>query len=328
MTRLCRLAVLCVLALALAASAAAAHPEPNDVDGDLVLNAQDNCPEAYNPTQADVDGDGVGNVCDPTYDSDGDGFFDTGEPRDNCPPVANPDQADSNGNGVGDPCDTDRDGDGLQDYRDKCPDAPSFNADTDNDQIGDECDGDDDADTHPDGQDNCPLTYNPDQVDADRDGRGVECDASDAPPSGGGPGGGPPTPPSADVALQAGANVADTAAPRLTLRLAKRQRLRALGRTLIVAVRCSEACAVSADLVLSAKVARRVGLARGRSSVVIGRGSVRMAGATRSYVFVDLGAAVVRRLVRKRRVPALLRIAAEDGGGNRRVRTRKLELRR
>ena len=130
------------------------------------------------------------------------------------------------------------------------------------------------------------------------------------------------------MALQAGSNVADTAAPRLTFALARRQRLAAVGRTLIVRVRCSEACAISADLVLRAQVARRLGLARGRSSVVIGRGSVRMAGATRSYVFVDLGAAVARRLARRARVPALLRIAAEDGAGNRRVKSMRLELRR
>ena len=93
-------------------------------------------------------------------------------------------------------------------------------ADADNDQVGDECDADDDADNRADGQDNCPLQYNPDQIDEDRDGRGRECDASDAPPAA-------PAPSSAGVALQAGANVADTAVPRLTFSLARRQRLRA-----------------------------------------------------------------------------------------------------
>jgi hypothetical protein len=322
-SRLARLAAVCLLAFAVAAGAAAAHPEPRDIDGDNVFNEQDNCVDVYNPAQSDVDGDGRGDSCDPDFDSDGDGYYDTGSPTDNCPTISNPDQADSDGDGVGDPCDGDRDHDGIVDFRDKCPDVPSENSDVDNDQIGDECDGDDDADSRPDGQDNCPLQYNPDQIDDDRDGRGRECDASDAAPSPGGPG-----PGSADVALQAGANVADTRAPRLTFSLAKRQRLRAVGRTLIVRVRCSEACAIAADLVLSAKAARRVGLARGRSSVVIGRGSVRMAGATRSYVFVDLPLAVTRRLARRARVPALLRVAAEDGGGNRRVKTKRLELRR
>ena len=303
------------------AAAALAHPEPGDRDGDLIANLQDNCPDAYNQGQADVDHDGTGDACDPDYDADGDGFFDTGTPRDNCPPIANPGQADSDGNGVGDPCEVDRDDDGLQDFRDTCPDLRSSGVDTDHDQIGDECDADDDNDNRADGQDNCPFQYNPDQVDEDRDGRGRGCDPSDAPIPGSGPG-------SADVALQAGADVADTAAPRLTVSVKRRQPLRAVGRTLIVRVRCSEACAVAADLVLSAQAARRVGLARGRGSVVIARGSVRLAGATRSYVFVDLSRTVARRLARRARLPALLRVAAEDGAGNRRVKSRRLELRR
>ena len=261
--RLARLAALCGLAFALAAAAAGAHPEPRDVDGDNVFNDRDNCISVYNPAQGDADADGQGDACDGDFDRDGDGYYDTGTPTDNCPPVANPDQADADGDGIGDPCDSDRDTDGIADFRDKCPDTPSQNADTDNDQVGNECDADDDADNRLDEQDNCPLQYNPDQIDDDRDGRGRECDASDAPPaSGGGPS-------SAGVALQAGANVADTVVPRLTFSLARRQRLRTVGRTLIVRVRCSEACAVAADLVLSARAARRVGLARGRSSVVI-----------------------------------------------------------
>ncbi len=50
-----------------------------DRDGDLFLNANDNCPDVSNPDQADSDGDGIGDACEPPapacfadFDSDGD----------------------------------------------------------------------------------------------------------------------------------------------------------------------------------------------------------------------------------------------------------------
>jgi subtilisin family serine protease len=43
-----------------------------DVDGDSVCGAVDNCPALANPTQANLDGDALGDACDP--DQDGDGF--------------------------------------------------------------------------------------------------------------------------------------------------------------------------------------------------------------------------------------------------------------
>ncbi|MFC1864997.1 thrombospondin type 3 repeat-containing protein [Chloroflexota bacterium] len=39
----------------------------NDADGDGVCGDIDNCPDVSNPDQADADGDGLGNVCDPIY---------------------------------------------------------------------------------------------------------------------------------------------------------------------------------------------------------------------------------------------------------------------
>jgi hypothetical protein len=57
----------------------------DDVDGDGVPNASDNCPAIANPTQANEDNDPVGDACDP------------------CPPYA--DNTDSDGDGVGDLCD-------------------------------------------------------------------------------------------------------------------------------------------------------------------------------------------------------------------------------
>jgi hypothetical protein len=44
---------------------------PNDVDGDGVADAIDNCSEASNPGQADTDADNCGNLCDADYDNNG-----------------------------------------------------------------------------------------------------------------------------------------------------------------------------------------------------------------------------------------------------------------
>jgi Thrombospondin type 3 repeat len=43
----------------------------NDYDGDGVDNAWDNCPDEYNPRQANMDGDAQGDVCDEDIDGDG-----------------------------------------------------------------------------------------------------------------------------------------------------------------------------------------------------------------------------------------------------------------
>lgn len=72
----------------------------DDADGDTVHDEIDNCPTAYNQNQSDIDGDGLGDVCDP--DADGDGYdndFDV------CPYLYNDNnQADSDGDGYGDAC--------------------------------------------------------------------------------------------------------------------------------------------------------------------------------------------------------------------------------
>lgn len=113
-----------------------------DRDGDGVVDDSDNCPVDPNADQADVDGDRIGDVCDPINDpdTDGDGVTDS---TDNCPNVMNPTQTDTDGDGVGDLCEppADGDGDGVADTADNCPTvANPDQADIDADGIGDLCD--------------------------------------------------------------------------------------------------------------------------------------------------------------------------------------------
>jgi hypothetical protein len=45
----------------------------DDLDGDGVLNENDNCPGDFNPDQTDTDGDGIGDACDATPTGEGGG---------------------------------------------------------------------------------------------------------------------------------------------------------------------------------------------------------------------------------------------------------------
>lgn len=145
-----------------------------DADADGVPDASDNCPAVANADQANSDGDGLGNACDP--DNDNDGIADA---SDNCALTANPDQADSDGDGAGDVCDADDDNDGVADAADNC--ALTANADqlnTDGDGEGDACDADDDNDGVTDGSDAFPLNVL-EWVDTDIDGVGNNSDPDD-----------------------------------------------------------------------------------------------------------------------------------------------------
>ena len=109
--------------------------EGGDIDGDGVEDDFDNCPNFYNPNQANADGDTLGDVCDECpedpnkiepgecdcgvvdTDSDGDGMADC---YDSCP--NDPNKIDSGICGCGVE-DVDLDGDGIMDCGDNCPNS-------------------------------------------------------------------------------------------------------------------------------------------------------------------------------------------------------------
>jgi hypothetical protein len=133
-----------------------------DNDGDGIADAEDNCPDLSNAGQADSNGAGRGDACDP--DDDNDGVRDS---DDNCRAVQNPAQEDGDDDGLGDACDedttstpadTDTDGDTVLDADDNCPDIANTEQENfDGDELGDECDDDDDSDTTLDADDPEPL---------------------------------------------------------------------------------------------------------------------------------------------------------------------------
>jgi PKD repeat protein len=157
-----------------------------DTDGDGVRDAGDNCPQAANADQADLDADGAGDACDGDLDGDGVANGLDAFPRDPA------EWADSDGDGVGDNGDAfpndptewaDSDGDGVGDNGDVFPDDPAEWADSDGDGVGDNGDvfpddpaewADSDGDGTGDNADAC--AGHDDRADADGDGRADGCD--------------------------------------------------------------------------------------------------------------------------------------------------------
>ncbi len=177
----------------------AIDPDSDGIDsspaaGTGTLNGPDNCPNASNPGQEDLDTDGAGNVCDLDADGDGANGDGMGGPSvtdeddldgsyaidadddliddnsgagslngpDNCLGVANPGQEDLDLDGAGNVCDLDADGDGANGDG---MGGPSVNDDNDLDAnvISDPDSDGVDTNAVGTGPDNCPLTANPGQ---------------------------------------------------------------------------------------------------------------------------------------------------------------------
>lgn len=152
-----------------------------DSDADTVSDYGDNCADLYNPGQEDLDGDDIGDSCDPDIDNDGlsnteednigsdpynsdtdgDGLGDSEDPYptevdgdgdgaddpvDNCPVISNPGQGNVDGDAFGDACDSNIDGDSLSNDAELTLGTDPYNPDTD-------------GDLHRDGEDYLPLDF-------------------------------------------------------------------------------------------------------------------------------------------------------------------------
>lgn len=144
------------------------HPLIPDRDRDGVEDELDNCPDIANADQSDLDGDDVGDDCDP--DADGDGQTNADERTCGSDPFDVTDLSpDFDGDMSPDCIDADDDGDGQLDADEEACgsdplDAADVSPDFDADGALDCLDPDDDNDGVADEGDRCPATLIPDPV--------------------------------------------------------------------------------------------------------------------------------------------------------------------
>jgi hypothetical protein len=151
----------------------------DDYDDDGISDAEDNCPNAANEDQADLDEDGLGDVCD--EDADGDLYSTELGDCDDANAAISPDADELCGDAIDNDCDgvvdeddaadagnwfPDTDGDGFGD-----PDAGTTACDQPAGLIADNLDCDDnDAGVHPDADEVCDAVDNNCDGDVDEDG--------------------------------------------------------------------------------------------------------------------------------------------------------------
>lgn len=138
----------------------------NPCTGGATTNCDDNCPDIFNPTQSDIDGDGEGDYCD-GWDADSDGYINAAEiavASDTFDPLSVPEVCDGLDNdgdtltdeGPGDPPTpfADIDGDTVPDCVDTDTNGNLIAVDTDGDTVPNMNDTDDDDDGTTDANEN------------------------------------------------------------------------------------------------------------------------------------------------------------------------------